>query len=174
MMYVDELSWFAVQTQPGQELTAETALRLLQVDTLFPRVRRLLRHARRRPVWIRRAFFPGYLFARFQAAYLLRAVAYSPGVIRVLGTREGPQAVPEVIIDGIRERMGPDDCITLGDRTLHPGDPVRIVAGALNGWTGVFDRELSDAGRIAILIDTLQRSCRVVVARQDLEKIGTI
>src|SRR5438034_11774239 len=101
-----------------------------------------------------RPLFPGYLFARFCAAVLLRAVKYSRGVLRVVGGGGSPWSVDDGIIADIRERIGPEGCVEIVERPLQMGDPVCITAGPLAGWSGVFDSELSDAERVVILIET--------------------
>src|SRR5438034_1935154 len=102
-----------------------------------------------------RPLFPGYLFARFCAAVLLRAVSYSRGVLRVVGGGGRPWPVDDVIVADIRERIGPEGCVEIGECPFRVGDSVRINAGPLFGWAGIFDSELSDAERVVILIETL-------------------
>ena len=73
-----------------------------------------------------------------------------------------------MIVTAIRERLDPEDCVDLEERPFHAGDSVRVTAGPLAGWSGIFDCALSDAQRVVILIDTLQQG-RVVIARDYLE-----
>jgi transcriptional antiterminator RfaH len=164
----DKIQWFAIQTRPGAEAGAESNLRPLTLETLLPLARRLVHHATRAPRMAVRPLFPGYLFARFCAAASLRAVKYSRGVLRVVGGGEHPWPVDDEIIADIRERIGPERCVEIGERPIRKGDSVRITAGPLSGWAGIFDSELSDAQRVVILIDTLQQG-RVVVRRNSLE-----
>jgi hypothetical protein len=56
----------------------------------------------------------------------------------------------------------------LVERPFSAGDPVRITAGPLAGWSGIFDSELSDIQRVVILVETLQQG-RVVIRRDCLE-----
>ena len=161
-------SWFALHVRSGAEIGAEARLAELEIETFLPLVRRKVRHARRTFQEVKRPLFPSYFFARFCPAMMLRAVTYSHGVLRVLGNPSGPQPVDVTVIESIRERIGENGCVELSDRGLTPGDTVRIMEGPLWGWAGVFERELSDASRVAILIETLQRQCRVVVRREAL------
>ena len=162
------MQWFAIQARPGAEAAAESNLRALPVETLLPLARRLVHHATRRPRMAVRPLFPGYLFARFCAAASLRAVSYSRGVLRVVGGGGRPWAVDDVIVADIRERIGPEGCVEIGERPLRVGDSVRINTGPLSGWAGIFDCELSDAERVVILIETLKQG-RVVIRRDCLE-----
>lgn len=165
----DDLHWFAIQTRPNAEIAAESQLRSLPVETLLPLARRPVRHATRAPRVVLRPLFPGYLFARFCAAVSLRAVSYSRGVVRVLGSaNDRPWPVDDAIVVSIRERLGPEGCVELVQSAFGAGDSVRITSGPLRGWSGVFDSELSDAQRVVILIETLQQG-RVVIRRDCLE-----
>jgi transcriptional antiterminator RfaH len=164
----DEIQWFAIQARLGAEAVAESNLNALPVETLLPLVRRPVRHATRAPRMVQRPLFPGYLFARFCAAVLLRAVKHSRGVVRVVGGSEEPWPVEDAIIEDIRQRIGPEGCVEMHQRAFRVGDPVCITAGPLTGWSGIFDSELSDAERVVILIETIQQG-RVVIRRDCLE-----
>ena len=165
----NDLHWFAIQTRPNAEAAAESQLRSLRIETLLPLARRPVRHATRAPRMVLRPLFRGYLFARFCAAVSLRAVNYSRGVLRVLGgASDRPWAVDDSIVVAIRERLDPDGCVEFVDRPFGAGDAVRVTAGPLAGWSGIFDSELSDARRVVILIETLQQG-RVIIQRDCLE-----
>jgi transcriptional antiterminator RfaH len=160
----DTLHWFAVQAKPASEALAETNLRLQHMETLYPQVQKVVRRRGRKSRNVKRPFFPGYLFARFAPADSLRSVTYSLGVTRVVGTREQPLPVEDAIIDDIRERMDARGCVTLEEPALKAGDSVDIMDGPFCGWSGVFERELSDGQRVVILLQALEQ-CRLVVDR---------
>jgi transcriptional antiterminator RfaH len=164
----DELQWFAIQARVGAETMAESSVRALTIETLLPLVRRSVHHATRVSRMVLRPLFPGYIFARFGAAVSLRAVKYSRGVTRVVGAAGQPWPVDDAMIAEIRERIGPAGYVEMRERPFRSGDPVRVMAGPLAGWYGVFDSELSDAERVIILIETLQQG-RVVIRRDYLE-----
>lgn len=169
MITLDDMHWFAIQTRPNTEAAAESNLRALPIETLLPLARRPVRHATRAPRMVLRPLFPGYLFARFCAAVSLRAVNYTRGVLRVLGgAPDRPWAVDDSIVAAIQERLDPEGCVEFVDRPFGAGDAVRVTAGPLAGWSGIFDSELSDARRVVILIETLQHG-RVVIRRDCLE-----
>lgn len=165
----NDMHWFAIQTRPNAEAAAESQLRFLRIETLLPLTRRPIRHATRAPRLVLRPLFPGYLFARFCAAVSLRAVNYTRGVLRVLGSAsDRPWPLDDAIVAAIRERLGSEGFVQLTERPFGAGDPVRITAGPLAGWSGIFDSELSDAQRVVILIETLHQG-RVVIRRDCLE-----
>ena len=165
----DTLHWFAVQAKPASEALAESTLRSLDVETLYPRVQKAVRRRGRKSRTVKRPFFPGYLFARFAPEESLRAVTYCRGVTRVVGTREQPWPVEDAIIDGIRERMDACSCVALEERALKAGDAVDILDGPFCGWSGVFERDLSDGQRVVILLEAL-RQCRLVVDHDSVER----
>jgi transcriptional antiterminator RfaH len=164
----NEIQWFAIQARPGAESAAESNLRRLPIETLLPLARRPVHHATRTPRMVLRPLFPSYLFGRFSVTASLRAVTYTHGVLRVVGGGGRPWSVDDAIIADIRERIGVEGCVEMGERPFGPGDSVRITAGPLAGWSGIFNSELSDAERVVILIETLQQG-RVVVRRDALE-----
>ena len=168
MTPTDEVQWFAIQARVGGEAVAEANLRTLPIETLLPLVRRRVRHATRTPRMVLRPLFPGYFFARFCAAALLRAVKYSRGVLRVVGGGGQPWPLDDSVIADLRERIGAEGWVELRERPLQAGDRISITAGPLVGWSGIFDSELSDAERVVILIETLQQG-RVVIRRDHLE-----
>ena len=167
-----DMHWFAIPCRSGAEAQVDFNLRTMLIETLLPLARRPMRHARRIACMVVRPLFTGYLFARFSVPDSLRAVAFSRGVLRVLGTRGQPAPVEDNIIASIRERVGCDGCIELSAAPLVPGDTVRINSGPLSGWLGVFERQLSDDRRIEILIKTLQHG-RVVLWRDLVERAHT-
>jgi transcriptional antiterminator RfaH len=162
------LHWFAVQAKPASEALAETTLRSLHVETLYPQVQKALRRRGRKSRTVKRPFFPGYLFARFAPEQSLRAVAYSRGVTRVVGAKERPLPVEDAIIDGIKDRMDAFGCVALEKRALKSGDTVSIMDGPFCGWSGVFERDLSDGQRVVILLQALEQ-CHLVVNRDWVE-----
>lgn len=165
----ETLQWFAVQAKPSSEAVAELTLQSLGMETLYPQVRKALRRRGREGRSVKRPFFPGYLFARFVAEESLRVVTYSRGVTRVVGTRERPLAVEDAIIEGIRERMDTCGCVALEERALQAGDAVDIMDGPFCGWSGVFERDLSDGQRVEIFLQALEQ-CRLVVDRDWVER----
>jgi transcriptional antiterminator RfaH len=161
-------NWFAIQAKPCQEQVAESVVASLALETYLPRVRR---ECYSRSAWHHKVtpMFPGYLFARFCPAHHLHAVRYSRGVCRVVGAGETPLPVGDQIISEIRERTDWDGCVRLAERSWVPGEVVSLQDGPLRGWTGIFERELDDGRRVAILLEMINHA-RVVVEKRFLER----
>src|SRR5688500_12917053 len=135
MMTWNDIHWFAIQTRPNAEAAVESQLHSLPIETLLPLARRPIRHATRAARMVLRPLFPGYLFARFCAERSLRAVAYSRGVLRVLGgAPDRPWPMDDAIVAAIRQRLNPEGWMEFSERPLGAGDPVRITSGPLAGW----------------------------------------
>ena len=165
---IKDLNWFAIQAKPSQEGVAENVVASLELETFLPRVRR---ECYSRCSWHQEVhpLFPGYLFARFCPDRHLHAVRYSRGVCRVVGAGGTPLPVEEEIITELQERIGADGCVRLEDRSWLPGEVVSLENGPLRGWTGIFERELDDGHRVAILLETINHA-RVIVEKHLLER----
>ena len=67
-----------------------------------------------------------------------------------------------LLLAGIRERMDADGCVELEGQALAAADGVDIMYGPICGWSGAFERDLSDGQRVVILLRTLEQ-CGLVV-----------
>jgi transcriptional antiterminator RfaH len=159
-----EINWYAVQTRPGAEAAAQRSLESLDLEVLFPKTRRLRQRSSSSARPAVKPLFPGYLFARFCPAQSLHSVRYSRGICRVLGAGPVPLPVEDEIIDDINARVADDGLVQLDEPSWQPGDRVEIENGPLQGWSGVFERALSDQRRIVILLNTVQHA-RVILER---------
>jgi transcription antitermination factor NusG len=170
----NEPKWYAVQTHPNREFLAQSALAsvegvraympTLHVKPVNPRARR------------ERPFFPGYLCVQADLeAVGLSAIQWRPGVTRVVGLGDTPTAIPEAVIAEIRDRVQRaqrKDPLGLGRGAyLNPGDAVRILAGPLQGYEGMFDTRLGGQTRARILVEFLGREIAAELDVRVLEKV---
>ena len=102
-------------------------------------------------------FFPSYLFCKLPLELFTKA-RNAFGVRGIVHFGAGPAMVPDAVIDSLMKNMGNDVHIQLAPPKFQPGDPIAVTAGPFKGWYGVFDSELSDKGRVKILLDTLHFS----------------
>ena len=70
-------------------------------------------------------------------------------------------------------RIGDDGYVRMVEE-LMVGDEVRIKHGPLSSFTGVFDYNINDSSRVAILLDTVSYQGRIVIERDLLEKKKTV
>jgi len=164
------MSWFAVQARPAAEDIAAGTLASLDLETVLPKVRRLVGR-RLQAQFRRRPMFPGYLFVRCNPALHLHAIRYSRGVLRVVGGRENPAPVDDQVIAVFRHRMDASGCIELDEEGFRRGDRVLIESGPFSGLQGVFERTLEDQVRVVILLEALQQA-QLVLDRRYLSRLG--
>ena len=163
-------AWYAVHAQPRREDVAEAQLRTLGVRTFWPRHRqRVILHGYKREVI--RPLFPGYLFAAFDVRRDFRAVHYACGVRGVVLVGREPAEVPADLLEGIRARMQ-DGLVVLRPEPFRQGQRLEIVAGPFRGYSGIFEAHLRGDERVAILLEALQYSARIIVDRAAVEAVG--
>jgi transcriptional antiterminator RfaH len=162
-----ETNWYAIHAKSHREPAAAMNIERLGLEVFLPLVKRerVVFEAVRKVV---DPLFPGYLFARFCPATYLHLIRYARGVHRVVGSGRAPLPVDETIIQTIRGRIGKDGYVTLARKRLRHGERVTIQAGPLQGMTGIFDRELKDQDRVAILLASISYQASVLVGRNDL------
>ena len=155
--------WYAVETQPQRETMAETHLQRLSVQVWCPRYRqRVILHGYRREVT--RPLFPGYLFAAFDFGRAFRAVHHAHGVRGVVTFGNEPAEVAAALLASIEARMK-DGYVVVEPTPLREGQRVEIIAGAFQGFTGLFQSRMSGAERVTILLDTLRYNARMTIDR---------
>jgi transcriptional antiterminator RfaH len=173
MFTTDSLTWYLIRTKRKQDFRAEMNLRCRGLETLAPRVREKRRvHVSERLTYVDEItpLFPGYIFARFDAAECLLKVRLTRGVHSVVGFGECATAVDESVIDMVRQRLDDEGCVKM--ETPKPGDKVRIVSGPLNSFEGIFERR-SAQERVVILLANVLARVRVEVSPSDIVSIIT-
>ncbi len=158
----EERLWYAVQTRAKSEHIAAAGLAQHgEVEVFCPRLR-FQRPTPRGKVWYTEALFPGYLFARFEAASCLRAVTYGNAVVRLLQFGDDYAVLPDGAIEGIRAEM---DGGELKEIEIVPevGDEVEVAAGAFRGMKGIVTNLLGGAQRVRVLLEFLGRVSEVEI-----------
>ncbi|GHO60147.1 transcription termination/antitermination protein NusG [Ktedonobacter robiniae] len=115
-------------------------------------------------------FFPSYFFVMMDLQKTpVSKINSSPGVLRLVEFGGEPQAVPESIISGIRERLQHIDMADL--QKFHPGDVVRMKKN--ESWRDlemIFLGSSSPNHRVYVLLELLGRLNKVEVNIEALEK----
>lgn len=154
--------WYLLRTKAGKERWVRDQLASSLSAVFLPMLKA------RTPRWGKLAvslapLFPCYLFARFDLAESYFEVRYKPGVSAIVSAGTDPLVVPERIVIELKSR-GVDDVIEIREKPLGAGERVRIIDGPFRGFDAMFDRYLSGAERVAILLGAVQNAgLRVVL-----------
>jgi len=162
-----EVSWYAVSTRSRQEKVAASTLERLGVENFLPLAMERRQWSDRKQV-VNVPLFPGYLFVRIPMLRELQLrVLKVPGIVRFIGNQSGPQAIPDVEIEGVQtvlsHRIPCTPC-----SIPRVGDRVRIFRGVLTGIEGTFVRSGSDSN-LVISVETIQQSIAIHVDASDVE-----
>lgn len=156
--------WYAVQTRPRQEATAELNLQRQGYHCYLPKI--LLRK-RRRDKWTRvvEPLFPRYLFIQVDPNEMsLAPVRSTLGVAGLVRFGQLLRPVPDSVIEYIRQAENPETHQQHADAWPHqPGDAVQILEGPFAGLSGIFQAATGEQ-RAMLLIELLGRQNTVDVA----------
>jgi transcriptional antiterminator RfaH len=86
------------------------------------------------------------------------------GVRGIVSAGNDPIAVPSAIVNEIRRR-GVNDVVEIADKPFGKGEKVMVVEGPFRGFEAIFQRYLSGAERVAILLSVVESGgLRVVLS----------
>lgn len=166
------VNWYCLHTKPIKEAqVASFCTAQLGLETYFPRLRQH-RTIRRKQRVVIGPLFPRYLFCRFDARLLYRAVRYAPDVITVISAGSAPAVVEDALIESLRQWTGPENDILTLKPAMQAGDAVEIVAGPMQGLSGIILSESNDRNRVKLLLSFLQEGAHLTVDRADLRLIA--
>jgi transcriptional antiterminator RfaH len=167
---LDVCSWYAIHTNPRQELRAESNLKAWGIETYLPKIkeRSLDRHVNR-PTWLIKPLFLRYFFARFRFNAIGHKVRYTRGVRDVVGFGETPAPVDDEIINLIQSQHDELGYVKLEDN-ISPGDAVVIQNGIFKGIHGIFERNVSNSDRVMILLKAIHFQAHMIVDREALRR----
>ena len=157
------VEWYLVRTKNGKEGWVRDQLATSLTEVFLPRL-----HARTvrwgRKVWAVVPLFPGYIFARFDLRTHYFDVKYTTGVKGLVSAGTDPLSMPEYVIDEIKRR-GVNGIVKIEEKGFSRGERVRVVDGPFRSFEAIFERYLSGAERVAILLNAVEKqSLRVVLA----------
>lgn len=154
--------WYVVQSQAVAEDKAHANLTFQGFETFFPRFRKRRRHARKVDI-VLAPLYPRYLFVRLDLdGEPWRRVNGTFGVVGLVGFGERPCALPEPIVDAIRERCDGAGVIDLDEPEFKPGQALHITGGPLANLIGLFEKTVGTR-EVVLLVQLLGRAMRVSV-----------
>ena len=162
------MEWFVIQTKPADEHRVETHLINQEIETFLPL---LEAHHSSNGKEIQRikALFPNYLFARFDLKLHYYKVKWTRGVNKILGTGNGPVSISEKVVQTIKGRVGSDNLVKLVEEWKE-GDVVQITSGPFKELMGIFQKKMSDNGRVRILLSLIGADISVQISQWHIRK----
>jgi len=159
-----EKYWYAAYVNTRHEKTIAAQLAQREVESFLP-LCTVVNQWKDRRAKVDLPLFPGYVFVRLAITEKLKVLTFS-GVIRLVGSSNGPVAIPESQIESLRTvtasaSVTPNGYVGVGTR-------VRIIRGPLLGVQGLVVRQQSEC-RVIISVDLIMRSIAVEVPPADLE-----
>jgi transcriptional antiterminator RfaH len=157
--------WYVIRTKRYKEQLVKQTTSSFAEDVYLP----LLRTKKRclgKLIEVTEPLFPCYLFSRLRLNEGHYRLVHTPGVSGIVCAGGEPCVVDASIVQDIRSRET-NGIIVLNPRTLRPPQRVTITYGAFRGIEAVFERYLSGAERVAVLMDSIGRGNLRVILRTD-------
>jgi transcriptional antiterminator NusG len=165
-------NWYVLHTKSRFENVVNDGLIKKSIEVFLPKI--LVRSKRRdRKVMIRIPAFPGYLFVKsnLDPRHQIEIVK-TIGVVRFVGTKDGPIPVPDETIDSLKIMVNSEHPVATGNR-LVKGDKVIVVNGPFTGVIGTF-LTYRGKGRVVINVEALGQTASVDVDESDIEAVQKI
>lgn len=161
--------WFVAQTKTGGEALAQLNLERQQFGTFLPRSYRTIRHARAIRT-VRSAFFPGYVFVRFDPERdRWRSIDGTIGVIRLVKAEDRPLPAPVGLVEALIAATRDDGALDLAG-ALSPGAEVRVIGGPFADQLAVVE-SMRGEDRVRVLLAIMNQSVPVEVPRAVLAAV---
>jgi transcriptional antiterminator RfaH len=162
-------NWYLVRTKPGKERWVSDQLSTIVEEVFLPMLQAPSARGGRMALSIT-PLFPCYLFARFELELRYFEIKYMAGVQGIVSAGADPLTVPLAVVDEIKRRTV-DGLVRIEPRPFAGGERVRVVEGPFRGFEAIFERYLSGAERVAILLGAVEsRGLRVILPSSSLTK----
>lgn len=168
-MGIDSPLWYAIHTKPKEEERANVNLTAWNVETFSPRIRERRYNQFGHSSILIKPFFPGYIFARFNAGKMLHKIYYTRGVHNIVSFGGQPIPIDNEVVALIQARVEESGFIRISEE-MKPGDNVQIKNGLFAGLNGVFDRGVKDTERVKILLTTIKYQASIQIDSELVQK----
>ncbi|MDY6790391.1 MAG: UpxY family transcription antiterminator [Thermodesulfobacteriota bacterium] len=164
--------WYVLHTKSRFENVVNDGLMNKSVEVFLPKIQ--VRSKRRdRKAMITVPLFPGYLFVRTDLnPHHHLEIVKTTGAVRLVGTKDGPVAVPQTAIESLKIMVQGNNQVSTGYR-LKKGDPVMVIAGPFTGVSGIFVRYRGQE-RVVVNIEALGQYASIEVNEEDVEVLPEI
>ena len=149
MSETHNFAWYVVHTKPRQEARALENLQNQGFECFLPMIQ-VEKIRSQRVVVLSEPMFSRYLFIRLDDAHQnWSPIRSTLGVSKLVSFGHAPAKVPLALIDFLKNAPQKDV-----ERMFTPGDEVRVVSGALQGTSGIYQAHTGEE-RAFVLIDLL-------------------
>ena len=162
--------WYVIQTKPSNEHRVEANLSNQEIAIFLPMLE-TFQYLNGKMTPKIKPMFPGYLFARLDIHVAYYRVKWTRGVNKILGNGSEPIPISEKVIQALHQRMGENNVVRLDD-DLEEGSVVQFTSGPFKDLMGVFDKKMSDGGRVRILLSLIGVDASVQVSRYQIKKVA--
>jgi len=156
--------WYAIWTRSRHEKSVRDQLARKSIEVFLPTIAKWSRWKDRKKK-IEWPLFPGYCFARFDAANRL-PVLTCDGVVQIVGNDGLPSSIPAHEVESIRQlvesELSYDPC-----PIVKEGEMAKVVSGPLQGVTGRLVRKGAHA-RLILSVDLIGQAVSVEVDAADV------
>lgn len=162
--------WYVVQTKPANEHRVEMNLFNQGIEVFLPLLE-TFQYSHAKVIQKIKPLFSNYLFAKLDIDVHYYKVRYTRGVNKILGSGVEPVPISEKVIQTIHERTGKGNLVKL-EEEWREGDLVRINSGPFKELIGVFQKKMSDNGRVRILLNLIGVDVPVQISRWQIKKVA--
>jgi transcriptional antiterminator NusG len=165
-------SWYVLHTRSRFENVVNDGLLKKTLEVFLPK-HQVQSKRRDRKAVIRIPLFPGYVFVKSSLEPNERIeILKTIGVVRMIGNKDGPVAVPSETVESLKIMVTANDAITTG-RQFKQGDRVIVVEGSFAGVIGIFAR-YKGKGRVIVNLEALGQFAGVDVSEDSVEILPKI
>lgn len=157
--------WFVAQVKPRQLELAIEHLQRQGFETHCPLVSRSKLVARK-PMVVREALFPGYVFVELGVEARWRSINSTVGVLRLVTFGNDPAPVPSGFVERLQIMVDKYGDVAF-EEDLQPGDAVRVIGGPFDDLCGSL-ASVPGSERVVVLLRLLSGDTRVTLPRAHL------
>jgi transcription antitermination factor NusG len=158
--------WYAIWTRSRHEQVVHDQLQRKHVEAFLPTITKWSRWKDRKKK-IDWPLFPGYCFARFDAADSL-PILKCTGVVNIVSFEGKPAPIPSYELDSIRVLVG-SDLLFDPCPLIREGMMVEVVHGPLRGVVGRLMRKDPPKARLVLSVDLIGQAVSVEVDAADVK-----
>ena len=163
------LYWYVVRTKPKNEERARSYLEQNGMNTFLPWME-TSQLSLGKGIKTLKPLFPGYLFVRFDLMQNYSLVKWGKGVNTILGFGKHPTPISDEVVSIIKSRTDENNIVNRA-YNLNKNDQIKINYGPLKDLLGIFERWVSDSGRVKVLLNLIGYQPQVELHYSQVEKV---